>query len=185
MEPGLDSEAEDRTIETALKKRLDHGGRRSIRMDVDRYVQSLRGFEDGPELRIVEVFAARMRIDDRAFESQELDAAFQFLGRGCRVLRCDRCEARKSVRIPADRIHHEVVARSRERHCVRRIEDLNAGRSKRQDLLRDASLIHIPQPELAQIGHARDDFRDARAWDSQDRNRRGSESRDRHRNRFQ
>ena len=43
----------------------------AYRMQIDRRVQRLGGRENIPELRIVKIFAVRMRIDDRALEAKE------------------------------------------------------------------------------------------------------------------
>ena len=45
-------------------------------MNVNGNVERFGGFEDVPELRIVEELALRMRVDDDALESQLADGAF-------------------------------------------------------------------------------------------------------------
>jgi len=51
-------------------------------VNVKRNVERFGGFEDVPELRIVEELALRVRVDDDALESQLADGAFGFDSRG-------------------------------------------------------------------------------------------------------
>ena len=99
VEAGFDGESEDRAIKAALQKGTDHGGRWRIRMDVNRNIERFGGFEYRPELRIVEVLAAGVGVDDGAFQSERPDAAFEFLCSGCGVLRGDGGEAGEAVRM--------------------------------------------------------------------------------------
>jgi len=57
--------------------------------EVDRGVQRLRGFQDGPELLFVQVLVAGVGVDDDAVESEPADPAFDFSDRAGRHLRCD------------------------------------------------------------------------------------------------
>src|SRR6516164_825182 len=60
VQPSLHGEAVNRSIETAFHKRADHSGRRRVGMQVDGNVESCGGFEDRPELWIVEILSTCM-----------------------------------------------------------------------------------------------------------------------------
>jgi len=50
VQTGLDGKAEDCSVQAAFEKRPDHAGGRSSGMQIDRDMQGLRRFEDGPKL---------------------------------------------------------------------------------------------------------------------------------------
>src|SRR5580658_3755187 len=91
-----------------------------------------------------------------------MDATLQFFSSGSGVLGSDGGEPGEAVRVFADRVHHEVVALARKCDRGGRVEDLNPGRCQGEDLSRDAGPVHVLEAEVAEIGHARDHFGDAR-----------------------
>src|SRR5215475_13272153 len=93
---GVDTEPVDRGVESALQQRLDQSRRRTVGMQVQGHIEGLGGGEDIPELRIIEIFTQRVRVDYGAFQPEAADAPLQLFGRLRRSLRCDRresCEA--------------------------------------------------------------------------------------------
>jgi hypothetical protein len=69
VHPGLHGEPVDRAVQAGLEQRADHGPRRGVRVQVDGRVQGLRGLEDGPELRVIQVLALGVGVDDDAFKA--------------------------------------------------------------------------------------------------------------------
>ena len=90
-------------------------------MNVDGDVERFGGRKNLPELRVVEILAMRMRIDDGALQAERAHAALEL---GCRsrgVLRCNRSKAREARGIRSDRRRELVVRCTRERRTGRRV----------------------------------------------------------------
>src|SRR5580698_3716296 len=154
VQTGFHGEAEDGAVQATLDKRADHRFRRRCGMNIDRNIQMLSGFEDWPEFGIVQVFATRVAVDDGAFQSELPDAALQFLGCSCRVLRSYRGQTRKPIRVLSNGVRQLIVEGSRERRGLRRVENLHAGSGERKDLHRDAAVIHVAETPFAQVLNA-------------------------------
>src|SRR5580698_6354337 len=154
VQAGFHGEAEDGAVQATLDKRADHRFRGRCGMNIDRNIQMLSGFEDWPEFGIVQVFAARVAVDDGAFQSELPDAALQLLGCPRGVLRSYRCQTRKSIRMLSNGVRQLIVEGSRERGGLGRVEDLHAGSGERKDLHRDAAVIHVAETPFAQVLNA-------------------------------
>ncbi len=68
VEAGFDGESENRAVQTAVEERADHSRRWRSWMQINRNAERFSGLENFPELRLVQIFAARVGIDDRALE---------------------------------------------------------------------------------------------------------------------
>ncbi len=123
-------------------------------MNVHRHVQMLGGFEDGPEFWIVQIFAARVAVDDGAFQSELAHAALQFLSSADGILRSDGRETGETVGIFSNCISQLIVERLAPARGFRRVENLNARCGERKDLHRDAGVVHIAQTPFAQVLNA-------------------------------
>jgi hypothetical protein len=151
VHPGLDGEPVDRAVQPGLEQRADHGPRRGVRVQVDRRVQGLRGLEDGPELRVVQVLALGVGVDDDADQAEFGGAAFDFLGRSRRVLRRDSGQPAEPVRVPTAGLGQLVVGQRGHGDGPVRVQDLDAGAGQRDDLPVDAGGIHVGDPPVAEI----------------------------------
>ena len=120
-------------------------------MNVHRNVQVLGGFEDRPEFGIIQIFAARMAVDDGALEPQLANPAFQFLGRAGRILWRDRCQTSEPIGMLSNRIGQLVVEFAGQRGGLGSIKHLHARRGQQKDLHRDTGVIHIAQAPIAQV----------------------------------
>ena len=78
-------------------------------MDVNGDAQRLGGFENGPKLRVIQVFALRVRIDDGALEPERLHAALQLAGRFRRILGRNGSESGESPGMAANGLGQLVV----------------------------------------------------------------------------
>jgi hypothetical protein len=120
-------------------------------VQVDRRVQGLRGLEDGPELRVVQVLALGVGVDDDADQAEFPRAALDFLGRGRRVLRRDRGQPAEPVRVLAARLGQLVVGQSGHGDRPVPVQDLDAGAGQRDDLPVDAGGVHVGDPPVAEV----------------------------------
>ena len=66
-------------------------------MDINRDIQVLGGLENGPEFRIIQIFAARVAVDNCALQTKLAHAALQFLGCAGGILRRDSGKAGESA----------------------------------------------------------------------------------------
>ena len=163
MQAGLDGKAVDRAFKSPFGKRRVHVARWRARMQIDRYIKRLRRRENIPEFRIVEIFAVRVRIDDRALQAKLADCALEFLRRSARILRRNRGEPGVAVRMLPNRFGQLIVRGNRERRRSMPVENLHAGIRQRKDLPGNTSRVHIAQPLFAKVGDARSDALRARA----------------------
>ena len=85
-----------------------------LRVHVDRHVERLGRIEDRPELRIVEVFAVRVRVDDHAVEAELRTPRSISLAALPGVLRRDRRHAREARGVAAHRVGQLVVGHASE-----------------------------------------------------------------------
>jgi hypothetical protein len=83
-------------------------------VQIKRHIERFAGLEDGPELRVVQIFVMRVRVYQRALESQFGDRALDFLGGMLRILWRARGERRKAIRMFADRCRHLIVGQHRQ-----------------------------------------------------------------------
>ncbi len=117
-----------------------------------RNVERFGGFEDVPELRIVEELALRVRVDDDALESQLADGAFGFDSRALWILWGNGAERGKPRRIFPDGLRDLIVGAGGQPGGRIGIEDLNAGRGEREDLQIDPRAVHVGDPALTDVG---------------------------------
>jgi hypothetical protein len=157
VHPGLDGEPVDRTVQPGLQQRADHRPRRGVRVQVDRRVQVLRGLEDGPELRVVQVLALGVGVDDDAHQAELASAALDFLGRGGRVLGRDRGQPAEPVRVPSARLGQLVVGQRGHGDSAVPVQDLDARAGQRDDLPVDAGGVHVGDPPFAEVLQAGQD----------------------------
>ena len=126
-------------------------------MQVDRDVERLAGLEDRPELRVVEVLAVRVRVDDDALEAELAHAALDLLGGRRGILRCRGRQTGVALGIARDRGRELVVGIVRDGVGRGRVEHLHARAGQRQDLHVDAGVVHVGEPPLAEVLQALDD----------------------------
>src|SRR6185312_12308806 len=151
MQAGFYGKAEYGPIEPLLQKRLDKTARGRIRVQINRYPESFRGFEDLPELRIIEVFVTCVRIDDRALQTQLAHSTRQLTrGRG-RLLRCDGCKASQALRVLPNGFRQLIVAGASKCRRRRAIENLYTRAAQGQDLQVHSAAIHVGYALLPQI----------------------------------
>ncbi len=101
--------------------------------------------------RIVQIFAAGVRVDDGALETETAYRALELLRGAPRILRRDRREPGKAGRMPADRLGELVVEPRRQ--CRRQVgvENLHPGSGQGDDLPIDACCIHVGEAAVADI----------------------------------
>ena len=131
-------------------------------MQINRNAERFGGLENFPELRLVQIFAARVGVDDRALEVQRFHGSLQFLRGGGRILRRNGGKSRKAVGMLSNRLGKLIVERCGERDGGWRIENLNARRSERKNLLRNSGGVHVADAALAQVLNLRANLGEAR-----------------------
>ena len=89
-------------------------------------------------------------MDHCAFEA-ELDGALELVGRRLGVARRQRGEGGKALRIGGNHGLEPVVDAPRQRDRVGTGKFLRRGRAVREDLHVDAGLVHLLEPQLAEI----------------------------------
>ena len=115
-------------------------------MDVERCLDRNRGFEDGPELPVVEVFSIRMRVDDQSVQLQLRDGPFDFFCRSPGVLWSKAGERGKPCRMSSDGVGQLIVRIAGNIRCGIGIEHLDAWRGQRQHVNVHAGLVHERNP---------------------------------------
>src|SRR5262245_1920907 len=120
-------------------------------MNVDWHVQRCRAFQDWRELRIIQVLAARVRIDHRAMKAQLLHGALELERGGTWILWSYRSQRSQPVGMRLHRRRGLVVRQLGEFDCLGRIEELYAGRREQQELHGNSCSVHLAQTSLAQI----------------------------------
>ena len=113
VQAGLDAEAVDGAVQPRFLKRLQHVGGQRIGVQVDRRVVRFGGGEDVPELRVGQVLALGVRVDDHGMDAQLRDTAFDLLGRSSRVLRRHRQHAGKARGVAGNGVGQKVVGAAR------------------------------------------------------------------------
>ena len=159
VQPGLHGESVDGAVKSGLDHRADHVPRRGVRVQVDGGVQGLRGLEYGPELRVVQVLALGVRVDDDALEAELVLAPLDLLGRAPGILRRDRRETSESARVLPAGLRELVVGQGGHGDPSVPVEDLDAGAGQRDDLPVDACRVHVGDPPFAQVLKAGEDGR--------------------------
>jgi len=152
VHPGLDGEPVDRAVQARLEQRADHGARRGVRVQVDGRVQGLRGLKDGPELRVIQVLAVSVRVDDDADQAEFARAALDLLGGGRRILGRDRGQPAEPIRVPAAGLGQLVVGERGHGYGPVPVQDLGARAGQRDHLPADAGGVHVRDPPFAEIG---------------------------------
>ena len=163
VEAGFDGESEDGAVKAAVEKWADHSRRGRVGMQINRNAERFGGLENFPEFRLVEIFAARVGIDDRALQVQRFYGSLEFFRGGGGILRSNRGESGKAVGMLANRFGKLIVERRRQGDGGWRVEDLDAGRGERKNLLRDSRGVHVADAALADILNLRADFGEARS----------------------
>src|SRR5512146_347526 len=95
-------------------------------MKVHGHSETLGCLEDDPELAVVQILAADVRVDLRAAQAELGDRAGQFLGCGIRVSIGERGKSGKSSGMRLDRLGEPVIGVSREANAVRAVKFLNS-----------------------------------------------------------
>jgi hypothetical protein len=100
-------------------------------VEVEGDVERFGGFEDGPEVRVVEVPATGVAVDDGALESVGLDSTLELVGGGVGCWRGQCGEPREAGRVMPDRLGKVVVGLAGEGDGVWRVELFDAAVSDR------------------------------------------------------
>ena len=148
---GLHREPPDRPVEAGVEQRLDHRSGRGVGVQVDGYVQRLRGLEDVPELRVVQVLAPRVRVDDHPVEAQRRACRARSPRRPVRGLRRDRGQAGEAAGVVRAGLGEPVVGQRGLRDGEVFAEHLDAGRGQRDDLAVHAGGVHVREPLFAEV----------------------------------
>ncbi len=120
-------------------------------MHVERHVEGGGALENRPEPLVVEKEPVGQPVDERPLEAEPGDGALELVGRGLRVGGRDRGKGGKPVGMGAHRLGQSVIgaARKADRHLG--VHLLQAGIGVRQHLKIDAGLVHLLQPQRADI----------------------------------
>nr|WP_279582093.1 hypothetical protein [Fodinicola feengrottensis] len=115
-------------------------------MQVDRHAQADRAFQDGPEVRVVQVAATAVAVDDRAGEPQLADGPGQLVGGLSRRRGRDGGEAGQPGRVRSYRRGERVVAAPGQRDGLFGGELLDAGGGQGQHGEVDTAGVHRRDP---------------------------------------
>jgi hypothetical protein len=122
-------------------------------VDVERRVHRLERLEDREVLELVDVVPLEVRVEHRTVELERAHRALDLLDRTLHVARIERGAGREAVRMPAAGIGGEVVGLARERGAFGLAHHLHPRRGEQQQLPVDAVLVHVAEPQLAEILH--------------------------------
>ncbi len=120
-------------------------------MDVDAAVERFGGFEDRPELGIVEIFVVGVAVDHEAVQAELVDRALHLLGGALGAVRREAGEAGEARRIFLAESGEDVVGEDRQLHRGVGVEHLHAGRGEREQVHVDAQLVHLPEATSSAI----------------------------------
>ena len=120
-------------------------------MEIDRDIERFGALQDRPEELVVQIAAARVPIDERAFEALLPNPALQFFGRlvWCRDRQGGK--AGEALRIFLHRLGEEIVGLPGNRDLLRRVRLLDPWRVEREHLHVDAGGIHVGDALVADI----------------------------------
>ena len=120
-------------------------------MQVDGHVHRFGRFEHRRELRLVEIVAQRVAVDDHGAHAELVHGAVDFL-RGIRgILRRHGDHAGVARGVLAAGFGELVVGVDGERGAGGRVEHLHARGGERDDLVVDAAGIHVAETAVAEI----------------------------------
>ena len=131
-------------------------------MQIDRHVELFGTLQDRPIEFVVEIAAAIVAVDDRAFEACA-NSALQLRGGFFRRCRRQRGKPGKALGIFLHGVGKEVVGLSRHRDGFVLRALLGPRILQRQDLHIDAGGVHLRQPLGADVGKAVEEVRVAAA----------------------
>ena len=147
----LDAVTPHRAVHAVVLQRTLERIRGGAGVDVDAPVKRLGGFEDRPELGIVEVFAVSVAVDHKAVEAELVDGTFHLLRRALRAVRREAGETGETGRILAAQLGQPVVGEHRQLVRSVGIEHLYARCGERHQVHVDAIFVHLAQPFLLGI----------------------------------
>ena len=149
---GFDPEPEHRPIEPGVDHPAHHRIGQRRRVNIQRLAGIGERAEDRVEPRFVEVMALRVAVDLDALEAQFARAAADFGGAPLGVLRRDRGHANEAIGMRVACRREQIVGIAPDAPGLFDIEQrLYAGRGQREDRLVDPGLVHVAQPQVAQI----------------------------------